>query len=173
VPAEKIIDTAEADLDAKPLGTVAFLNRILASKGFRCGTIINNKHARQSFFRTNEEARRMALLEHEPGRCLSLHATFPAAGSRKKNEGSLYKAVWVDCDLKFDAALAASAAFFKSSGVPLPSIYISSGGGFHLYWVFTRDITLNEWERAATLLRRACEVHHFEIDGKCTINFKN
>jgi hypothetical protein len=114
--------------------------------------------------------RNMASRKHKPGGCVSCKLTFKTGANRKKENAAFFRSVWVDCDLKFDTALLACAAFFKSSGVPLPSIIIASGGGCHLYWVFTRDITLDEWEHAAGLLGQVCAANRFEIDSKCTID---
>jgi hypothetical protein len=93
--------------------------------------------------------------------------TFKASGSRKARDATHWRSVWVDCDLPFDDALEA----LKSSidrGLPSPSVIVSSGGGAHAYFAFTRDLSLDEWEHAADLLQRACETYGFEIDSKCT-----
>jgi hypothetical protein len=151
---------------------LSFLDRILAGGGIRCGVVLDPKTRKpiQRFFETNAVLE--VWLRANMNRVDAYHcnATFKTRQNRKKENAAFYRAVWVDCDLKFDAALPASAAFCKASEVLRPSILVASGGGCHLYWVFTRDITLGEWERAAGLLKRACAALHFEIDGKCTID---
>lgn len=45
---------------------------------------------------------------------------------------------------------------------------IDSGGGLHVYWPFTRDVSLAEWLSFADRLRAACNTQGLKVDGTTT-----
>lgn len=54
-------------------------------------------------------------------------------------------------------------------GMPAPWL-VDSGGGFHAYWAFDRDITVTEWLPLANRLRAACEAYGLKGDHTTTID---
>jgi len=71
------------------------------------------------------------------------------------------KALWTELDVdaadcrKFEsreAALDALVTFCQSTGVPVPTI-ISSGGGLHLYWELSAEVSPGMWQQAANRLK--------------------
>lgn len=147
-----------------------FLDRILASQGLRCGVSIDaQKRVSQRWFKTNHELESYLLDASELCDAYHCNATFLAPGSRRKNADCLYKAVWADIDLAFDTALAGLKASCER-GLPIPNIIVSSGGGLHAYWIFTRDLSLDEWGRVSEGLSSAAHKYGLVIDNKCTID---
>lgn len=62
----------------------------------------------------------------------------------------------------------ALAAFRDATGIPSPTLVVSSGAGLHVYWVFERGIEPQEWTATAKRLRLACERHGLAADHACT-----
>jgi len=60
-------------------------------------------------------------------------------------------------------ALMALDAFCAAAGMPPPTI-VSSGRGFHAYWVLEDDLTLNEWQPYARGLKALCYKAGLKID---------
>jgi hypothetical protein len=60
-------------------------------------------------------------------------------------------------------ALSQLLAMVQHYTMPKPWI-IDSGGGFHIYWSFDRDVTLVEWMPMAGRLRAACEQFGLMVD---------
>jgi Primase C terminal 2 (PriCT-2) len=149
----------------------SFLDRVLATQGVRCGAQIKDKICSHGWFQTNQELADWLQTISADADAYHCNATFPRSGSRKKNEGCFYRAVWVDIDLKpFAAALDVLTEFCATTETPRPSVIVSSGGGLHAYWVFTRDLSLDEWTRVSRALNAFCTVHGLGHDSKCTID---
>jgi hypothetical protein len=89
-------------------------------------------------------------------RCLALDAD-----TKESHNLATYK----DRVEAWDATL----AFCRAAGLP-PPIFVSSGGGLHIYWTFDRDIDPDLWQRLADGLKRACFRHGFHADHKLTSN---
>lgn len=64
-------------------------------------------------------------------------------------------------------AIAALIAFCKATGLPKPMI-VSSGGGFHIYWVLTDPIATDEWRDHATRLRQLAQHYGLRADPSRT-----
>lgn len=94
------------------------------------------------------------------------------------------KSIFIDCDLIDGKAEAnkdkgyatpkdfaeALAKFVKDTGLPRPTIVVSSGGGFHLYWCLVEALTVEEWMPLAYALAEATRRHGFKCDPQCTID---
>jgi hypothetical protein len=93
------------------------------------------------------------------------------------------KAIWLDLDVKtpgvaktkpeyetIESALAALAAFVKSSGLPAPSALAGSGGGVHAYWISDKSLSPEAWARYAHGLRALADKQGLYCDGGCTID---
>jgi len=86
------------------------------------------------------------------------------------------KALWMDIDAKGgedsyaskEEAAAALGNFLKVSGLPKPSMVVSSGGGLHVYWVLASAITPDEWYPLAMALREAGVRHGLKFDKEVT-----
>ena len=46
--------------------------------------------------------------------------------------------------------------YLQDTGLPMPMV-ISSGNGLHIYWVTTRDMTIDEWQPLADKLKASVE----------------
>lgn len=92
------------------------------------------------------------------------------------------KALFIDCDLVdgkkdedkgyktpqlFAAALK---QFLLDTGLPRPSIIVSSGGGFHMYWTLVEPMTIERWTPLAYALAEATKRHGLKCDSGCTID---
>ena len=87
------------------------------------------------------------------------------------------KALWLDLDVKGadlnsyttpKEAVTALGNFIKASGMPKPSMVVSSGGGFHVYWFVNRALTPAEWYPLASSLREAASQHGLKFDEEVT-----
>ena len=86
--------------------------------------------------------------------------------------------LWADVDVKpndgnaYETKAKLSKAFQQfllSSHLPFPNLIVRSGrGGLHLYWLFARLLTPDEWRPFAQALVNAAEAHGFKIDAVCT-----
>jgi hypothetical protein len=71
------------------------------------------------------------------------------------------KSLWLDVDIKdppkgyasLGDAIDAVNDFCLQAGLPPPSILVASGGGLHVYWVFDRPLTIDEWKPLALGLK--------------------
>jgi len=62
-----------------------------------------------------------------------------------------------------EEAYLAVVAFCAVAGLPLP-IFVSSGGGLHVYWPLAIRLSLVEWQSYALGLKRACKCHGLQAD---------
>ena len=60
--------------------------------------------------------------------------------------------------------------FLGDSTLPEPSVVVHTGGGFHIYWVFTRPLVTSEWQVLAGQLVEATRTHGFKCDTQCSID---
>jgi hypothetical protein len=60
--------------------------------------------------------------------------------------------------------------FLKATGLPRPTIIVSSGGGFHMYWTLMRALSTQDWMPLAYALAEATKRHGFKCDPQCTID---
>ena len=63
-----------------------------------------------------------------------------------------------------------SADFIRVTKLPLPSICVKSGGGFHVYYTLSRALTREEWEPLAHALVEAGKRNGLKADYQVTIN---
>ena len=87
------------------------------------------------------------------------------------------KAFWLDIDVKPGAyntpeeAFQALQEFALAIGLPQPSLFVhSGGGGFHVYWVLDRLISVTDWTPLAHKLADACRQHNLLADHNVTVN---
>lgn len=65
---------------------------------------------------------------------------------------------------------AALVEFLKATGLPRPTIIVSSGGGFHMYWCLMRALTIEEWLPLSYALAEATKRTGFKCDPQVTID---
>ncbi len=87
------------------------------------------------------------------------------------------KSIWADIDVKakdgyptIEAAHEALEEFLCSTKLPPPTFIVGSGGGLHIYWTFSRAISLQEWQPIANLLKNALIMHGVKCDTGCTVD---
>lgn len=72
---------------------------------------------------------------------------------RDASNATLVKAIWLDVDVKdppkgYSTLKEAKKAVFNfcdQAGIPLPTAFVHSGGGLHVYWISDRPLTVQEW----------------------------
>ena len=138
---------------------------------------------RQELVATREEAD--ALIERfvDAGRNVFFGVAKYATGDNRKKENVLgLKAFWLDVDcgptkaepdpktgrpdgyVDQNAAIAALRTFCKSVGLPTPTI-VNSGGGIHVYWALTEEISRRDWEPVAERFKEVCHTQNFYVDN--------
>ncbi len=65
-------------------------------------------------------------------------------------------------------AVTALGNFIKATGLPKPSMMVSSGGGLHVYWTLMRALTPQEWYPLACALIEATKRHGLMLDEAVT-----
>lgn len=94
---------------------------------------------------------------------------------RKAVNVSQLKALWLDIDVgklknsypDRDTALQALMGFIQNTQLP-PSIIVSTGAGFAIYWVFSRPIEAGPWKQLAHLFAALCRQQGLIVDPACT-----
>lgn len=108
-------------------------------------------------------------------------AKYASAKNRTKENVKALKAFWLDIDCgeakaqinpktnrpdgytDQQAGLAALKSFYKTVGLPTPTL-VSSGGGIHAYWPLEEEVTRAEWEPVAERLKEVCQTQNFYVD---------
>ena len=88
------------------------------------------------------------------------------------------KSLYLDIDFKagdhgYDAphdAVDGLTQFLKATGLPKPSMIVKSGGGLHIYFTFTRQLSREEWQPLAHALAEAGKRHGLKADWPVTTN---
>lgn len=110
--------------------------------------------------------------------CLSLQAQMGtnARGKPKMIRSSAnalaLKAIWLDVDVKeapkgyptLTDAVKAVNEFVQKSGLPSPNALVASGGGLHVYWISTKELTPEEWQPYADGLKALAIKHGLRCD---------
>lgn len=101
---------------------------------------------------------------------------------RSSDHAMKMKAIFLDSDLVdgkkdktkgYETPQAFSAAlvqFLKDTGLPRPTMIVSSGGGFHIYWTLVEALPIADWLPLAYALAEATRRHGFKCDTNCTID---
>jgi hypothetical protein len=86
------------------------------------------------------------------------------------------KSLFLDIDVKGNGypdltqAVTALADFLMGTGLPKPTMIVSSGGGMHVYWTLVRALTVAEWQPLANALAEAVKKHGLKADTSCTVD---
>jgi hypothetical protein len=95
---------------------------------------------------------------------------------RSKKYATYFKAVWIDLDVKpngyagIEDALNALFDFIKHTHLPPPSAIVISGSGLHVYWISTRNLTIDEWQPYADGLKAAALSFGLKCDAGVIAN---
>lgn len=98
-------------------------------------------------------------------------------GSRSRRNAVALRSLWFDFDVGTNdpkkyptirAAFEALINFCKLLEIPNPSFVVKSGGGLHAYWSSDRDLTVDEWQPYADLLKTAARASDLKIDFAVT-----
>ena len=157
---------------------MSFFERVLPAQGpFTLFTGVQGHDGKLVEQRHWNGIKTHADLEREVQRLSMLPLNvFFAAGSYagvNRRDPVAKRAFWLDLDGKdFDGgteqAMRELALFLKATGLPRPSIYVSSGRGVHVYWALARDVPVNEWKPVAAALKAKCEELGFNADPTST-----
>jgi hypothetical protein len=102
---------------------------------------------------------------------------YPRAIRQQKNMVSL-RCIALDIDVgkagayaTTEEAFAALDAFCADTGMPKPTMEVNSGsGGLHVYWCFTRSVTVDNWLPLAKGLQAAALNWGLKFDPQVTVN---
>lgn len=98
---------------------------------------------------------------------------------RSSKNAVRFKALCLDIDAKgaednsYDSpsdAITALVTFIGNVGLPRPNVIVSSGGGFHVYWVVASALTRDQWQPLANALVEATRQQGLKCDTQCTID---
>jgi len=92
---------------------------------------------------------------------------------RVRNNVSELKALWFDIDFKDGlegqaAVVKALQSHCKATGLPAPSILVSSGNGIHAYWPLVDAIPVERWQVLADGFKDAAKKTGLQADLVCT-----
>jgi hypothetical protein len=88
------------------------------------------------------------------------------------------RSFFIDIDLKdgphgypdMPQLAAALGDFIEKTGLPVPTILVSTGGGIHVYWVCDRIMFPEEWLPIAHSLNSAIRQLGLKCDSQCTVD---
>jgi hypothetical protein len=96
-------------------------------------------------------------------------------GSRRSENVESVKALWLDVDCRAGKdyatkreGLEALEAFLGATGLPMPTVQVDSGGGWHIYWALDAALSPEEWKPLAEGLKALCKEHGLQFDAVCT-----
>lgn len=140
--------------------------------GARCVVSMRAGGIRHHWARTTQEAEALvADLERTACDIYFAPFLFPAGSRRTADAAQVARALWLDIDCGEgkeypDRGTAAQALvqWCERSGVPHPSVLVSSGYGLHVYWVLDRPYPRTEWLPVAQHLKQAAALHQLRCD---------
>jgi hypothetical protein len=151
-----------------------FLDTVLPTQGRLCVAEFSGPKRRHLFF-DDVPAMDAAIAALPSTSDIYFTPTSFNADRRVAENADLIRSIFVDLDCGVgkpfaDQAEAAQAlrAFVNTSGLPIPTFIINSGGGLHVYWVFERDLDIPTWGPAARAMKALCLQHKFQIDPAIT-----
>lgn len=156
------------------MNTLDFLRHVLPSQGWYVVTVIDNgtPPKQRSFDNVDQLASFASALSTKGHNVYYAVAAFNESGTRKATSVASVKALFLDIDCGEDTpkkyatkkdGLLALGQFVKDVGLPKPMV-VSSGNGWHVYWVLDQELELAEWKPLAEKLKAACRHHNFKID---------
>lgn len=156
-----------------------FLSAVLPSSGYYCVAGFVGKKKEHIFTETTEEL--TPYIDRFVGEQREVYfalATFKERGSRTADNALYVRSFFMDLDVdqargkyatKKEAAQAFNDFLQTSSMGTLGAPWIlSSGGGLHVYWPLTEQVSVAQWKPAAEALKRLAKKHGLNIDFTVT-----
>lgn len=159
--------------------TFDLLDTVQPADGWFCVVGIKKGPPDQRFFQTRKEVDDCAAQMVKQGKNvffgLAKFKTNDKEEGRKKPNVQALRAFWLDIDCgeakaeadkgyaTQDEAVAALMVFVKTHGLPRP-ILVNSGGGLHVYWPLSEDVTREQWEPVAAALKAQCQEDGLLVD---------
>lgn len=153
-----------------------FLDTVLPTQGVYCAVGIKNKTVKQSFHQAIASIDSVGQgLDAKGVDAYFALASFtdPALGRTADNVAFL-RSFFLDLDCGTGKpyadqpqAIAAVEQFTQDTGLPAPTL-VSSGGGVHVYWPLTQDVTPDVWLPHAKALKQLCRDHGLFADNAVT-----
>ena len=164
------------------MSDVDLLSAVQPAEGWFAIVGIRGGQVRQTLVATREEADTAVadMLAQERDVYFGV-AKYASDISRKKDNVSALKALWLDIDCGEDKAevnpstgrpkgyltqadgLKALQTFCRAVKLPKP-LLVNSGRGLHVYWPLTEEISRAEWEPLSIRLRDLCYEHDLYVD---------
>lgn len=152
-----------------------FLESVLPSQGTYCTVGIKSGVVKQSFQLTIADVESNGSgVDSQSADAYFALATFRDDSSRKVDNAVFLKAFFLDLDcgtgkpyVDQPAAAKALSIFIKDTGLPSPTV-VNSGGGLHVYWPLTADVTVANWVPHAKSLKRLCVQQNLHADPAVT-----
>lgn len=159
-----------------------FLERVLPNEGNYCLTLISGTIVQNVFF--NSKADIVYAAKAYDGKkniyyALASYGTISSKGriQRTKENVQFLRVLWADIDIRtdkgdkcyqtFEEATTAIGQFLAKTNLPCPS-FVYSGGGIHLYWPLSEDVTEKQWLPYAEGLKKLAAKEGFKIDQGIT-----
>ena len=156
-----------------------FFRLILPDEGVYCFAAIQKPLIEHVYVDTIEDL--MAIPDAVNGKVNQYFTpfTFKEHGPRTQNNSFKSKCFWLDIDVgkaskdksydTADEAVEAINAFMQTSELPEP-LRVSTGNGFHLYWVMDQTLEPETWKPIARRLGDLAEEQGLKVDTACTTN---
>ena len=156
------------------MNTLEFLQHVLPLQGWYVVTVIDKgqQPKQRSFDNIDQLAAFASALSTKGHNVYYAVASFSESGTRKATAVASVKAFFLDIDCGEDTSkkyatkkdgLIALGQFVKDTGLPKPMV-VSSGNGWHVYWVLEEELGVSEWKPIAEQLKAACRQHGFKVD---------
>jgi hypothetical protein len=153
-----------------------FYQKVLPAQGVYCATGIDkNKKITNQFAETLSDLFDVINQLEETQQNVFVALSSFSAHSRKSDYAAFSKSFFVDLDVgeganKYpdkSAALMALMGFCDTVQLP-PPVIVDSGNGIHAYWIFERDIQIDEWRLYADKFKKFCLANGLLIDPVVT-----
>jgi hypothetical protein len=156
------------------MNTLEFLRHILPSEGWYASFHLNGTVPVQRLVPTIEDLTNRATAASDAGLSAyyAISSFVDPMGGRFQKNVLRTKTFCLDIDINKEPeksyptkkdGLVALGQFVKATGLPKPMV-VSSGNGWHVYWVVDRELEPSEWKPVAENLKAACRKHGFKID---------
>lgn len=152
-----------------------FFESVLASTGRYCIALISGSAVKHKFSTYLGDLLEIAEAADAKGtNAYFALATFGPEDSRTAANAQFLRALFLDIDCGTDkpyedlqAGANALTEFVEATGLPEPMVVVS-GGGLHVYWPFTQDLSVSQWKPMASALKALCRAKGLHTDPTVT-----
>jgi len=137
----------------------------------------NNGLWTEHYFRSIDQAEQFVRSESENPNIGVFASQAIMSGERCAENAIEFKSIWLDIDLKdfsfrtdIDTLLDRFESLRIESHLPKPSVIVKTGGGAHVYWLFSRTVDQTRWCKMAETLKATVKASGFPVDLQCTAN---